>query len=372
VVLILALIVFAQVGNPIVQQPAPSPPNQTINVTNVFPPPDPALVIETERQAAPAILESGFEALTRDGAARTIGFLNVGGNFGLIRRAIIEQPRVLDVAHTGQRLVLASLGLALAALALWGLIGHFVGSDAHEAFEAIGHLPLWALAALSTIAWYGLLLTMFEAIGGALSNTAVEVLGAPLGACPEIGPCQNALTAAAMGVFGLLMTFLYILAVLFFGFQMWLNTAFLAFAGAVAPPFVFSMATPWTKRWGHNWFRMVPGTLGDLVAMSVVLVLGGPTLEQLGSNEPFNQIALRIALLLVLGMVRHLFGLDQSSAGGRMFSALLLARALRRGGGGAATTAPAATSSSPPSPASPARAPRWGSSGWGPATNKMA
>ena len=374
VLIALLVVVFAQVGGPsVVLQPAPS--NPTVNVT--IPQPDPQVVLESQRQAAPVIMGGGFEALDQDAEHRVVGFLNVGGNFSAIRRGIILQPRVIELNQGAQRLILATLALAIAALALWGLIGHFFGSDGQEAFEAIGHVPLWTLLALSSLAWYALLLTLFERIVGVLSSTSVSTLGAPFhaGFCPEIGPCQSVLTVSSLGLFGLLLAFLYVLAVLFFAFQMWINTAFLALAGAVAPLFVFSKVTPWTAHWGDTWLRMVPGTLGDLVAMTVVLVLGGPTLEQLGAVEPFDQIALRLGLLLVLGMVRHLFGLNQHSAGGRMFSTFMLARALRAGrgasaGGGAAAAAAggATAGTAAASAAAVTRAPRWATSGFGTGT----
>lgn len=367
---------FAQVGNPIVSPPpAPGPSTTVNNVTNVYPAPPPEAVIDTERNAAPAILEGGFESLDRDAANRVSGFLNVGGQFSAIRRAIILQPRVLEMNQTAQRVVLLTLGLALAALALWGVIGTMFGSDGKEAMEAIGHVPLWAILALSSIAWYGLLLEFFERLVTLLSSTAVLTLGIPLQpGCPPIGPCETILTVGALGLFGLFLAFLYLLAVLYFAFQMWINTAFLALAGAVAPLFVFSKVTPWTGHFGDNWFRMVPGTCGDLVAMTVVLVLGGPTLDQFTHLEPFEQIALRLALLLCLGMVRQLFGLHHGAAGGRLLSTMFLARALRgaRSGaasaGGAGTAAAASASAASASATAPTRAPRWTTSGFGTGT----
>ncbi len=57
---LVALILFLQVGNPIVQPPPSGNTTMVNNTTNVFPPPDPAVVIETEKQSAPVILQSGL------------------------------------------------------------------------------------------------------------------------------------------------------------------------------------------------------------------------------------------------------------------------------------------------------------------------
>jgi len=355
VALVGLIVLLLQVGpgSPIIQPPA----NVTVQQTNVFPPPDPAVVVETEKKAAPAILDSGLRAIDGDGGKSLGEVFKLGLAFGQIRKDMILLPVVQDINHGMQRIVLATLGLVIAALALWGLIGQFLGSDAYEAFEMLAHVPLWCILAVTSLQWFGFALDLFAALAGVISTAASGAFG------PTFR--EDFWSNAGLGLFALFVGLFYLLNLLLFSLQLFANTAFLAFCALVAPVFVFLKATPWTSHWGGNWFRMAPATAGDLLAMLSLLVVGAAGLDRITGSTAFATIGLDLGLLLTLPLIRRLFALENNSVGSHIFGAVMLARLYRnlRSHGSSSTAAGAATGMAgavvASSPTQPTRAPRW-------------
>src|SRR5262249_53859768 len=108
-------------GNSIVTPPSDSSSHTTTNVTNAFPPPDPQYVIQTEQQAARVILQSGLLALASNGAAELASAFALALELGQIRKDLILLPAVKEINQGMQHIVVATLGLVVAALALWGI-----------------------------------------------------------------------------------------------------------------------------------------------------------------------------------------------------------------------------------------------------------
>lgn len=377
----LIAVLFGQI-NPAVDGPslmpstqlAPSPAgpsssttsgSTTTNVTNIFPPPDPEVVVETQRQAAPVILDSGFRSLDSNGGATLSEVFNLGLSLSRIREDLILTPVVQDLNAAMVRIVLSSLGLVIAALALWGIMGEFVGSDSREAIEYLIRVPLWCVMALTSLQWFGLVMRFFAALAGLIATSSHGAFGATMR--------EDFWSNVGLGLFALFIGLFYLLNLLLFALQLFANTGFLAFAALSAPVFVFLKTTPWTARWGDNWLRMVPATAADLLAMMAILVVGAEGLNRIDSPSAFTTIAIDLGLLLSLPLIRRLFGLEGNSAGGRLFGMALLARTIRSmrspSTTAASATRPATTAPAPSTSAtSPTRAPRWTYTG--PATNK--
>lgn len=377
----LIAVLFAQINPtvdgpslmPSTQQVAPAPGgptsstttgSTTTNVTNVFPPPDPEVVVETQRQAAPVILDSGFRSIDSNGGATLSEVFNLGLSLASIRADLITMPIVQTLNAAMVRIVLSSLGLVIAALALWGILGEFVGSDAREASEYLIRVPLWCIMALTSLQWFGLVMRFFAALAGLIATSSHGAFGATLR--------EDFWSNVGIGLFALFIGLFYLLNLLIFAMQLFANTGFLAFCALSAPVFVFLKTTPWTARWGDNWFKMVPATAADLLAMMAILVVGAEGLNRIDAPSAFATIAIDLGLLLSLPLIRRLFGLEGNSAGARLFGMAILARTIRNmrspssaaGAAKAATSSPASTTSA----TSPTRAPRWTYSG--PASTK--
>lgn len=352
--------------DPVVDVPgAPVPstapaPSTTTNVTNVFPAPDPDTVIATESKAAPAIAKSGLSAFNQDAAGSLHSLFDMGHSLGSIRKDIIFLPEVQQINIAMTRVVVRVIGLVIAAICVWGLIGHVFGSDGHEAFEMLVGVPLWGLLALSSYSWYGMLMDFFVALGEAITAGANGTFGRTL--------TGDFWSDEGLGLFALFAGFILLLTILLFALQLFANTAFLAFALAVAPVFVFCKSNRWTQQWGNNWFRMVPGTAGDLLAMMTLLTLGAAAMQKINSSNAFMTIALTFGILLALPLVRRLFGLESHSIGGSLFGLAYAARTIRALRGANATGGPrpittagalATASASTSAPSAPTRAPRW-------------
>jgi hypothetical protein len=354
-----SVFVLMQAGNPIVEPPPLAPPqNPTVvnNTTNVFPPPDPALVVETEKKAAPVVLQSGLQALDASGGESIGEVFKLGLALGQVRKDLILLPVVQDLNQAMQRAVLGTLALVVAALCLWGLLGQVFGSDAAEAFEYLGRAPLWCVLALTSLQWYGLMLDAFAALGGVIASAGGAAFG------PTLRP--DFWSDAGLGLFAVFVGVFYLLNLLLFALQMFANTAFLGYCAVVAPIFVFLKTTPWTAHWGDNWFRMVPGTAGDLLAMLSLLAIGAAGLDRVTAGSAFATLGFDLGLLLTLPLIRRLFGLEGNSVGTRLLGSVFLWRTIRqlRGPSGSTTGAAAAAGAGGAAVASPTqatRAPRW-------------
>jgi hypothetical protein len=155
-----------------------------------------------------------------------------------------------------------------------------------------------------------------------------------------------------------------LILLLLFVVKLLANTAFLAFCAMVAPIFVFCKTTPWTSRWGDNWFHMVPATAGDLLSMLAIMVVAAATFEHLEGQSEFQTILIDLGMLMALPLVQRLFGLEHGHFGSRLMQSLQFAtimrgtRALSRG-----VAAPVAVASAVAGASSaPTRTPRWSSS----------
>jgi hypothetical protein len=350
----LTLIVAQQVitpssdGNAIVSAPSDSSSQTTTNVTNVFPPPDPQYVIQTEQQGAPVILQSALQSIDTSGSKDLVNALDLGLQLAQLRKDLILTPAVQELNDGLQRIVFASLALVIAALCLWGMLGQLFGSDGREAFEAIGRVPLWCILALTSLAWYSLLLDGFAALGGVIASSAHGAFGPILR--DDFWSNQGlSLFSAFTGLF-------LLLVVLWFIVKLFANTAFLALCAIVAPVFIFLKCTPWTSSWGDRWFRMVPAAAGDLLAMLTMMVIGSAALDHLELSNTFETIAFELGLLLAIPLVEELFGVRGSGiGGGRIWDVVFLGR-LRR----ALSASQVVRQAAPPSnPSRPTRAPRW-------------
>jgi hypothetical protein len=359
----LTLIVAQQVvttppdGNAVVTPPSDSSNHTTTNVVNVFPPPDPQYVIQTEQQGAPVIMQSGFEALNSNGAGELANAFDLALKLGQIRKDLILLPAVTEVNHGMQRIVVLTLGLVVAALALWGIIGQAFGSDAHEAFELLMKVPIWCILALTSLAWYSMVLDAFAALGSVITTSAHGAFG------PTLRP--DFWSNAGLGLFDEFVGLFMLILLLLFVVKLLANTAFLAFCALVAPIFVFCKTTPWTSRWGDNWFHMVPATAADLLSMLAMLVVAAATLDHLEGQSAFQTILIDVGMLLALPLVQRLFGLEHGHFGSRLLQSLQFAsimkgaRALSRN----AVAAPVAlTSAAVGASSAPTRTPRWSSS----------
>jgi hypothetical protein len=358
----LTLIVAQQVvttppdGSPIVTPPSDSSNHTTTNVTNVFPPPDPQFVIETEQQGAPVIMRSGLEALNSNGAAELAAAFDLAMRLGQVRKDLILLPAVTEINHGMQRIVVLTLGVVVAALALWGIIGQAFGSDAHEAFELLMKVPIWCILALTSLAWYGMVLDAFAELGGVITDSAHGAFGATLR--------SDFWSNAGLGLFDEFIGLFMLILLLLFVVKLLANTAFLAFCAMVAPIFVFCKTTPWTSRWGDNWFHMVPATAGDLLSMLAIMVVAAATFEHLEGQSEFQTILIDLGMLMALPLVQRLFGLEHGHFGNRFMQSLQFAtimrgtRALSR-----SVVAPVAVASAVAAASSaPTRTPRWSSS----------
>jgi hypothetical protein len=362
----LTLIVAQQVvttppeGNTVLTPPSDSSSHTTTNVVNVFPPPDPQYVIQTEQQGAPVIMQSGFQALNSNGASELANAFDLALRLGEIRKDLILLPAVTEVNHGMQRVVVLTLGLVVAALALWGIIGQAFGSDAHEAFELLMKVPIWCIVALTSLAWYSMVLDAFASLGTLITTSAHGAFG------PTLRP--DFWSNAGLGVFDEFVGLFMLILLLMFVVKLLANTAFLAFCALVAPVFVFCKTTPWTSHWGDNWFHMVPATAADLLSMLAMMVVAAATLDHLEGQSAFQTILIDVGMLLALPLVQRLFGLEHGHFGARLLQSLQFAsimkgaRALSR----TAVAAPVAVASATVGASSaPTRTPRW-SSGSGP------
>jgi hypothetical protein len=359
----LTLIVAQQVvttlpeGNSVVTPPSDSSNHTTTNVTNVFPPPDPQYVIQTEQQGAPVIMQSGLEALDSNGAGELATAFELALQLGQIRKDLILLPAVTEINQGMQRIVVLTLGLVVASLALWGIIGQAFGSDAHEAFELLMKVPIWCILALTSLAWYGMVLDAFAALGGLITTSARGAFGATLR--PDFW------SNAGMGLFDEFVGLFMLILLLLFVVKLLANTAFLAFCALVAPIFVFCKTTPWTARWGDNWFHMVPATAGDLLSMLAMMVVAAATFNHLEGQSAFQTILIDVGMLLALPLVQRLFGLEHGHFGSRLLQSLQFAsivrgaRALSRNAAAAPVVVASATTGAS---SAPTRTPRWSSS----------
>lgn len=342
-------------GSAIVQPSSSSSGSTTNNVTNVFPAPTADEVIATEKQAAPVVLQSGLSSIDADGGQGMSDVFKLGLSFASIRKDVILLPVVQTLNQGMTHIVLASLGMVIAALALWGLIGPLVGSDSREAFDYLMRVPLWCLIALSSMQWFGLVLDFFTALAGMIATDGQAAFGPTLR--------SDFWSNVGLGLFAEFVGLFYLICLLLFVLQAFTNTAFLAFCAVVAPVFVFLKTTPWTSRWGDNWFRMVPATAADLLAMLCILVIGAAGFNMETADSGLATIALDLGLLMCLPLVRRLFGLERGSAGGRFFGAMLFTRAIRSLRAGSRTSAPVSAAVgvavAPVSTSTPTRSPRW-------------
>jgi hypothetical protein len=337
-------------GNPIVTPPADSQTQTTTNVTNnVFPPPDPQFIIQTEKDGAPVILQSALQTLDSNGATELSSAFEMALELGRIRSDLILMPAVREINQGMQRIVLATLGLVIAALALWGILGQAFGSDVHEAFEMLMKVPLWCILALTSLAWYAMALDIFAALGGVIASSARGAFGPTLRG--------DFWSDTGLGLFDSFVGLFMLILLLMFALKLLANTAFLAFCAAVAPIFVFCKATPWTARWGDNWFRMVPAAAGDLLAMLAMMTVAAATLDHLEARSAFQTILVDLGMLMALPLVQRLFGLSESGGRG-LVSAFALSSIIRRGARGVASvaSAPAGVAGAP---STPTRTPRW-------------
>lgn len=351
--LLTLFVVFLQVP-PVVNGPPIVPgaqtsggPTTSVTNNNTFPTPDKATVIATEKEASPVILDSAFRSIDADGGKSLSGIFNLGMSLGKIRKDLILLPAVQELNKGMQRIVTASIALVLVALAFWGILGEAFGSDGREAFEYLARVPLWSILALSSLQWLALVLDFFAALAGMIAASSDAAFGTTLR--PDFW------SDVGLGLFAIFIGLFYLFNLLLFALQLFANTAFLAFCAVVAPVFVFLKTTPWTSRWGDNWFRMVPGTAGDILAMMTLLVIGGAGLNLITSDSAFQTLALDLGLLMCLPLIRHLFGLEGHSVGSRFINAALLARALKRGAG---NTPPATPTRNSTNVSTPTRAPR--------------
>ena len=357
----LTLIVAQQVvplpsdGNSIVTPPSDSSNHTTTNVTNVFPPPDPQFVIQTEQQGAPIILQSGLLALDSNGASELASAFELAVELGKVRKDLILLPAVKEINEGMQRIVLATLGLVIAALALWGIIGQAFGSDAHEAFEMLMKVPIWCIVALTSLSWYSMVLDIFAALGGVVASSAHGAFGTTLR--PDFW------SNTGLGLFDSFVGLFMLILMLLFVVKLLANTAFLAFCALVAPVFVLCKMTPWTSHWGDNWFRLVPATAGDLVAMLAMMVLAAATFDHLEAQSAFQTILIDVGLLLAMPLVQRLFGLEHATFGARLLQSMQFA-SIMRGAKALASTVSAApvvvAAAADAAPSTPTRTPRWG------------
>jgi hypothetical protein len=344
-------------GNPVVTPPSDPPSHTTTNVVNVFPPPDPQYVIQTEQQGAPVIMQSGFEALNSNGAGELASAFDLALKLGEIRKDLILLPAVTEINHGMQHIVVLSLGLVVAALSLWGIIGQAFGSDAHEAFELLMKVPLWCIVAMTSLAWYSMVLDAFAAVGSLIATSAHGAFG------PTLRP--DFWSNAGLGLFDEFVGLFMLILLLLFVVKLLANTAFLAFCALVAPIFVFCKTTPWTSRWGDNWFHMVPATAADLLSMLAMLVVAAATLDHLEGQSAFQTILIDVGMLLALPLVQRLFGLEHGHFGSRLLQSLQFAsimkgaRAISRNAAAAPVTV---ASQAVGASSAPTRTPRWSSS----------
>jgi hypothetical protein len=304
-------------GNTIVTPPSDSSSHTTTNVTNVFPPPDPQYVIETEQQGAPIILQSGLLALDSNGAGELASAFDLALELGQIRKDLVLLPAVKEINQGMQHVVVATLGLVVAALAVWGIIGQAFGSDAHEAFELLMKVPIWCVLALTSLSWYSMVLDIFAALGGVIATSARGAFG------PVLRP--DFWSNTGLGLFDSFVGLFMLILLLLFVIKLLANTAFLALCALVAPVFVLCKTTPWTSRWGDNWFHMVPATAGDLLAMLAMMVLAAATLDHLQAQSTFQTILIDLGMLLALPLVQRLFGLEHATQRSPFLQSVLLA-----------------------------------------------
>jgi hypothetical protein len=257
-------------------------------------------------------------------------------------------PAVREINQGMQRIVLATLALVIAALALWGILGQAFGSDVHEAFEMLMKVPLWCILALTSLAWYAMALDIFAALGGVIAASARGAFGPTLRG--------DFWSDTGLGLFDSFVGLFMLILLLMFALKLLANTAFLAFCAAVAPIFVFCKATPWTARWGDNWFRMVPAAAGDLLAMLAMMTVAAATLDHLEARSAFQTIMIDLGMLLALPLVQRLFGLSEGGPRAMLLPAFVLASVLRGARGVASVAAPAGALGAP---STPTRTPRW-------------
>lgn len=343
-------------GNTIVTPPSDSSSHTTTNVTNVFPPPDPQYVIDTERQGAPIILQSGLLALDSNGASELASAFDLALGLGQVRKDLILLPAVKEINQGMQHIVLATLGLVVAALAVWGIIGQVFGSDTREAFEMLMKVPVWCILALTSLSWYSMVLDIFAALGGVIAASAHGAFG------PALRP--DFWSNTGLGLFDSFVGLFMLILLLLFVVKLLANTAFLAFCALVAPIFVFCKTTPWTSRWGDNWFHMVPATAGDLLAMLAMMALAAATLDHLQAQSTFHTILIDLGMLLALPLVQRLFGLEHAILRPLFFQSVLMASMMRgaRVLGGPAAAAGVVAAAASAAPSAPTRTPRWSSS----------
>lgn len=369
---VLAVAVFAAASfaaqlNPIVDGPHIDPPagvhttgstTNVTNTTNVFPAPSREEVIAIEGDAAPVILVSGFRALDMGAADSMNDFFRLALTFAQFRTDMLDLPMVQDINHGMTRIVQITLGLVIAALAMWGILSRYVGSDIREAFETLARVPLWAIMAMTSLQWYRVVLQGFAQLAGAVSTVGDGAFGPALR--------SDFWSNTGLGIFALFVgLFMFILLLMFF-LQFLSNTAFLLVCAVVAPVFVFLKSTPWTQHLGTNWFKMVPATVGDTIAMLCILMIGAAGFSHITAPSAFATICLDIGLLMCLPLVKRLFGLEHHSAGSKLFAALAIGRMVGaiRGGRGGGGVQPTGGSDSGPatSPTTPTQAPRWSTS----------
>jgi hypothetical protein len=339
-------------------------------VTNNYAAPSADVIADAESRAAPVVMESGLRAFDQNAGSQLGSAFDLALEMAQVRKDLIQSDAVQEINGGMQRIVALSLGLAFAALSLWGMIGQFFGSDGSEAFEALGRVPLWVLLGHTSWQWMGTMLDAFAALGGMIASSAHGAFGWALR--------EDFWSNAGLGVFSVFVGAFMLLGFFFFALQLFADTAFLGVCAATAPAFLFLKTTPWTSRWGDNWLRMVPATLGDMLALLVLLVLGAAGLDHVTHNNAGLMIAFDLGLLAALPLIRRLFGLEGHSAGS-FFSTLFWLRMMRNmrtsgptRGAPSSAAAGAGAGAAAASATTPTRAPRWSNHYAGPVTAKAA
>jgi hypothetical protein len=218
-------------------------------------------------------------------------------------------------------------------------------------------VPIWCVLALTSLAWYGMVLDIFAALGGVITTSAHGAFGPTLR--------SDFWSDTGLGLFDSFVGLFMLILLLMFILKLLANTAFLAFCALVAPVFVFCKTTPWTSRWGDNWFHMVPATAGDLLAMLAMMTVAAATLDHLEAQSAFQTIMIDLGMLLALPLVQRLFGLSHATQRPAFLQSVVMAGMMRGARAlGSTVAAPAAVASAVASaaPSAPTRTPRWSSS----------